>query len=110
VNFGSSFVQSNGGTGGRSCAIVGGAGGAGRIAMLYRNRISGSSVPAAYSQQIPGGTTIRVSFGGTVVFGTVVNSTTIVVVTPAHTAGATDVVVTNYDGQSATFTSGYTYW
>jgi len=107
-SFGSNLVLAKGGAGGVVSA-QGGAGGAGRIAMLYRNRISGASVPAAYSQQIPGGTTIRVSFGGTVVFGTVVNSTTIVVNAPAHTAGAADVTVTNCDGQSATFTNGYTY-
>ncbi|KKQ06027.1 MAG: hypothetical protein US16_C0027G0005 [Candidatus Moranbacteria bacterium GW2011_GWE2_36_40] len=39
----------------------------------------------------------------------VVNSTTITATTPAHTAGVTDVVVTNYDGQSAILTNGYTY-
>lgn len=39
----------------------------------------------------------------------VVNATTITGTTAAHTAGATDVTVTNYDGQSATLTSGYTY-
>jgi len=86
-----------------------GGGGVGRVAILYKNSISGSSAPDAYSQQIFGGSSIRVSFGGTVVYGTVVNSTTIVVTTPANTAGAADVIVTNSDGQSATFTNGYTY-
>jgi len=107
-SLGSNLVLANGGAGG-VVSIPGGAGGAGRIAMLYRNRISGSSVPAAYSQQIQGGTTIRISFGGTVVVGTVVNSTTIVVNTPAHTVGVADVIVTNCDGQSATVSNGYTY-
>jgi len=39
-----------------------------------------------------------------------VSPTSITAGTPVHAVGATDVVVTNYDGQSATFTSGYTYW
>ena len=39
-----------------------------------------------------------------------VSPTSITAATPAHTVGATDVVVTNYDGQSAMFTNGYTYW
>ena len=90
--------------------VNGGTGSVGRVAILYRNNISGSSSPDAYFQQIFGGSSIRVSFGGTIVFGTVVNSTTIVVTTPAHTAGPADVIVTNYDGQSATLTNGYTYW
>ena len=38
------------------------------------------------------------------------NSTTITATTPAHTAGVGDVIVTNYDGQIATFTNGFTYW
>jgi len=107
-NFGSSSVLANGGAGGY-VSWPGGAGGAGRIAMFYRNRVSGSSVPVAYSKQTPGGTTIRVSFGGTVVFGTVVNSSTIIVNAPAGAAGSADVTVTNCDGQSATLTNGYTY-
>ncbi len=51
-----------------------------------------------------------VSFGGTPATGvTVVNSTSITATTPAHAAGAVDVVVTNTDSQSGTKTSGYTY-
>jgi len=38
-----------------------------------------------------------------------VNPTTITATTPAHAAGATDVVVTNYDGQAAALTNGYTF-
>jgi hypothetical protein len=68
-----------------------------------------------------GGTAVTVSgtgflSGATVTFGgttatnvTVVNSTTITATTPAHTAGAVTVVVTNTDGQSGTRSSGYTY-
>ena len=38
-----------------------------------------------------------------------VNSTTITANTAANTAGVTDVTVTNYDGQSATLSGGFTY-
>jgi len=117
INLGTTNITATGATGspdggwdGGSAAGDGGAGGAGRIAIFYKNSISGLSAPGVYSQQIFGGSSIRVSFGGTIVFGTVVNSTTIVVTTPAHTAGPADVIVTNYDGQSATLTNGYTYW
>ncbi len=51
-----------------------------------------------------------VSFGGTAATNpSVVNSTTITAATPAHAAGAVNVVVTNTDGQSGTLTNGYTY-
>ncbi|HMN19043.1 MAG TPA: DUF2341 domain-containing protein [Candidatus Moranbacteria bacterium] len=38
-----------------------------------------------------------------------VNSTTLTATTPANTAGAKDVVVTNYDGQNATLANAFTY-
>ena len=51
-----------------------------------------------------------VSIGGSAASSvSVVNSTTITALTPAHTAGTVDVVVTNTDGQSGTNTGGYTY-
>ena len=51
-----------------------------------------------------------VSLGGTAATGvTVVNSTTITATTPAHAAGAVNVVVTNTDAQSGTLSNGYTY-
>ena len=51
-----------------------------------------------------------VSLGGTAATGvTVLNSTTITATTPAHAAGAVNVVVTNSDAQSGTLTNGYTY-
>ncbi len=51
-----------------------------------------------------------VKFGGTLAtVVTVVNSTTIAATTPAHAAGAVNVVVTNPDGLSGTLTNGYTY-
>jgi len=40
---------------------------------------------------------------------TVVNSTSITATTPAHAAGAVNVVVTNTDAQSANLNNGYTY-
>ena len=40
----------------------------------------------------------------------VVNSTSITALTPAHAAGAVDVVVTNPNAQSGTSTGGFTYF
>ena len=51
-----------------------------------------------------------VSVGGTAASSVaVVNSTTITALTPAHAAGAVDVVVTNTDTQTGTKTGGFTY-
>jgi hypothetical protein len=51
-----------------------------------------------------------VTFGGTAATNVVVsNSTTITAATPAHVAGAVDVVVTNSNGQSGSKLSAYTY-
>ena len=51
-----------------------------------------------------------VSFGGTASPNvTVVSSTSIQAVTPAHAAGAVNVVVTNPDAQNGTLTNGYTF-
>jgi glucose/arabinose dehydrogenase len=51
-----------------------------------------------------------VSVGGTAATGVaVVNSTTITASTPAHAAGAVNVVVTNTDAKTGTLTNGYTY-
>jgi fructose/tagatose bisphosphate aldolase len=50
-----------------------------------------------------------VTFGGSAATSVnVVNSTTVTAVTPAHAAGAVDVVITTPSG-SATDTNGYTY-
>ncbi|MEO8380094.1 MAG: IPT/TIG domain-containing protein [Acidobacteriota bacterium] len=55
-------------------------------------------------------TGVSVTFGGSAATSVVrVNSTTITAVTPAHVAGAVNVVVTNTDTSSATLTNGYTY-
>lgn len=73
------------------------------------------------SGNVSGGTSVTItgtSFqtGATVTFGgtaatnvAVVNPTTITATTPAHLAGAVDVVVTNIDGQSGTLAGGFTY-
>ena len=51
-----------------------------------------------------------VSFGGTAATNVnVVGSTSITATTPAHAAGAVNVVVTNTDAQAGTLTNGYTY-
>lgn len=51
-----------------------------------------------------------VTLGGTAATGvSVVNSTTITATTPAHSAGAATVVVTNTDGQSGSKSNGYNY-
>ncbi|MEK6373992.1 MAG: IPT/TIG domain-containing protein [Acidobacteriota bacterium] len=51
-----------------------------------------------------------VKFGGVAATSvTVGSSTTIFATTPAHAAGAVDVLVTNPDAQSSTLTNGFTY-
>jgi len=51
-----------------------------------------------------------VSIGGAAATGiNVTSSTTITAVTPAHSAGAVSVIVTNTDGQSATLANSFTY-
>ena len=77
--------------------------------------VSPAAGPAA------GGTTVTISgtgfaSGATVSFGNtaatnvnVVGSTTITAVTPAHTSGLVNVVVTNPDGQSGASANAYTY-
>ena len=51
-----------------------------------------------------------VKFGGVAATNIIVSSsTTLTATTPAHGAGAVDVVVTNGDGQSGTLSGGFTY-
>ena len=51
-----------------------------------------------------------VTIGGAAATGvTVVSSTSITAKTPAHAAGAADVVVKNTDNQSGALSGGYTY-
>jgi len=53
---------------------------------------------------------VCISLGGTAATSvTVVSSTSITATTPAHAAGAVNVVVTNTDTKSGTLTNGYTY-
>ncbi|MCA1668273.1 MAG: IPT/TIG domain-containing protein [Thermomicrobia bacterium] len=67
----------------------------------------GASVTITGTDFAPGAT---VSFGGTTATNiTVTSSTALTAATPAHAAGAVDVVVTNADGQSATLAGGYTF-
>ncbi len=56
-----------------------------------------------------GGPGTRVSFGGVATTITGGSATSLVVTTPAHSAGAVDVVVTNPDGQKSLRAKGYTY-
>jgi hypothetical protein len=77
--------------------------------------VSPNSGPAA------GGTAVTINgtnfvSGATVTFGgaiasnvNVTSSTSLTAVTPAHSAGAVNVVVVNPDGQSGTLTGGFTY-
>jgi hypothetical protein len=52
----------------------------------------------------------NVTFGGSAATKlVVVNATSITAKTPAHTAGAVNVIVTNTDASTGTLTSGYTY-
>jgi len=67
----------------------------------------GTSVTISGSNFVNGAT---VQLGGVAATNVVVsNSTTITATTPAHAAGAVNVVVTNPDGQSATLAAGFTY-
>jgi hypothetical protein len=67
----------------------------------------GTSVTITGTGFVAGAT---VTFGGTAATGvTVVNPTTITATTPAHAAGAVNVVVTNPDSQSGTCTGCFTY-
>ena len=97
--------------------------------ILPKNSGSGGSQPPAptvstvapNSGSTVGGTSITISGSGfqanaTVSMGgslassvAVVNSSTITALTPAHTAGTVDVVVTNTDGQNGTKVGGFTY-
>jgi hypothetical protein len=67
----------------------------------------GTTVTISGSNFVTGAT---VTFGGSAASGiSIVNSTTINAVTPAHMQGPVDVSVTNTDGQTGTLSSGYTY-
>ncbi|MBI3650153.1 MAG: IPT/TIG domain-containing protein [Acidobacteria bacterium] len=88
---------------------------------IYNNPAPTVSSISPSSGPLGGGTSVTITgngflSGATVTFGgagatgvTVVSSTAITATTPAHTAGAVNVVVTNTDTQSGTLTNGYTY-
>jgi hypothetical protein len=70
--------------------------------------LGGTSVTALAGTGFLAGATV--TFGGSAATSvTVVSSTQITCTTPAHTAGAVNVVVTNPDLQSGTLVGGYTY-
>jgi hypothetical protein len=101
--------------GGQSATSANGYSYTGGIAAPTVSGVSPTSGPTA------GGTSVTISgtgfaagatvtFGGTNATGVVVNnSTTITATTPAHAAGAVDVVVTNSGGQSGSKLSAFTY-
>ncbi len=85
------------------------------FALPYVTSVSASSGPAAGSTAVTitglgfSGVT-GVTFGGNAATGvSTVNSTTVTCTTPAHAAGAVNVVVTNGDTTTATGTNAYTY-
>jgi PKD repeat protein len=69
---------------------------------------AGTSVTITGSNFISGGS-FGVTIGGANAVGVYINSTTITATTPAHAAGAVNVVITNNDGQTATGTGAFTY-
>ncbi len=92
----------------------------------YKVEVSAPAVPAPTavsptSGSTAGGTAVTISgsgfasgatvtFDGTAATGvTVVSATSITATTPAHAAGAVNIVVTNSNGQRGTLTNGFTY-
>ncbi len=70
--------------------------------------ISGGSAVTITGANFASGATV--TFGGTAASNVVfVSATQITATTPAHAAGAVNVVVTNADAQTGTLTNGYTY-
>ena len=68
----------------------------------------GGTPVTVYGSNFRSGATV--SFGGTAATGvTFVNPGQLTAITPAHAAGAVNVVVTNPDGQTWTLTNGFTY-
>jgi hypothetical protein len=66
----------------------------------------GTAVKITGSGFLPGAT---VTFGGTPAPVSNITNTTIDVTTPAHAAGAVEVVVTNTNGQTAKLANAFTY-
>jgi uncharacterized repeat protein (TIGR01451 family) len=79
------------------------------LAPDHGDTTGGTPVTITGSGFVSGGS-LGVTFGGTSATSvSAVNSTTITCVTPAHTAGLVDVVVTNGDGQPATAFNSFTF-
>ena len=68
----------------------------------------GTQVTITGTNFVSGGS-FGVTIGGANAAGVFVNPTTITARTPAHAAGAVNVVITNNDGQTVTGTNAYTY-
>ena len=68
----------------------------------------GTPVTITGSNFVPGGS-FGVTIGGANASGVYVNPTTITATTPAHAAGAVNVVITNNDGQSDTGIGSFLY-
>ena len=68
----------------------------------------GTPVTITGSNFVSGGS-FGVTIGGTNANGVYVNPTTITATTPAHAAGAVNVVITNNDGQTVTGANAFTY-
>jgi len=95
------FVQLAAGGGGNPAPTLSG------ISPTSGTTAGGTPVTVSGTGFLAGAT---LSLGGTAATNVVVsNSTTITATTPAHAAGAVNVVVTNTDSQSGTLTGGYTY-
>src|SRR5207244_13161604 len=77
------------------------------VAPTNGSTTGGTVITITGTNLAPGAT---VTLGGTDVPAvTVVSATTITATTPAHAAGAVNVVVTNPDRQSVTLVNGFTY-
>ena len=68
----------------------------------------GTPVTITGSNFVSGGS-FGVTIGGTNANGVYINPTTITATTPAHAAGAVNVVITNNDGQNITGANAFTY-
>lgn len=101
------------------CSMIGGAGGSGTSAAS--SSPPGATVISPDTGSASGGTGVTISgknlqAGATVTFGgaaatsvNVVSSSQMTAVTPPHSTGSVDVVVTNPNGKSATISAGFGY-
>lgn len=124
INLGSSSVKAigggagtggTGGVGGHAAGVggTGNIGADGKIAIVYNDSLSGTTLPASYDSDNTSG----IIESNVLYFGefkatdvVVVNSTTITAITPANSGGLTDVTVVNPDGQTGVLEDGYRYF